>query len=347
MAGASLPDLDLFGEMDGNRFNQVAYVAFLLLGLGLTAWVFSGQDFAALWAVLVRTRWAYVALSLLLTLLGHWVRAARWQQLVEEGGEGRSGTTLPYMVSLMNGYLVNLGVPRLGELTRCLSLNRLAGVAVLRAGATVVVERLVDLACLLLVLLGTFWVMGPEMSDFFAERIFAPLRDKAGGGLAVLLWLGLGCALGLAALWLAFRFWPDNRLLRFLQGQGRELKAGLLGLLRLKRKGLFVGATLLIWASYCSAPILTLYALDLGGDRLLEIGFVAFAVGSIARTIPAPAGSMGAYHWLVTQALVLYAFSDGEGLAVATLNHAVQTAFYLFFGGISFLVWPFLGRRYN
>ena len=337
--------MDLIGDMKGKTAQVLAYVLFLAFGLGLTVWIFARQDLDAIWDLLRETRWGWVGLSLLLTLGGHWLRAVRWRQLTE-GVRVRSSTgTGAYMVALMNGYLVNLGVPRLGELTRCLSLNRLSGVSVLRAGGTVVVERLVDMACLGLVLVAAFWMAGAELADFFREEIFVPLRGKLVGREWLLVGAGLVAVSGLVGIFLFLRLRSQNRITIFLQKQAREFKSGMFGLLSLPHKGRFLLYTLLIWASYFSAPLLTLFALGLNGPDVLEVGFVAFAVGSIARTVPAPAGSMGPYHWLVMHALLLFGFTETEGLAVATLNHAVQTAFYLLAGAFSFLIWAWMGRK--
>lgn len=333
--------------MDRKLSNTALYLFFLIFGLGMTVWVFANQDLDQLWDLLADTKWAYVALSLLLTLGGHWLRAARWRQLVEAGGEmekGKSGV-MAYMVALMNGYLVNLGVPRLGEVTRCISLNRLTGTAVLRAGAAVFVERLVDLACLALVLILGFVLAGAELGEFFRSQIFTPLQGKFEGKSWLLLALGVVALSLFLGIFLFIRLKTQNSFLKFLQKQASELKSGMLGFTAMSGKPRFLLHTLLIWLSYFSAPLLTLFALGLNGPNALEVGFVAFAVGSIARTVPAPAGSMGPYHWLVMHALLLYGFSEAEGLAVATLNHAVQTIFYLLAGGFSFLFWALLSRK--
>jgi len=332
----------MFGMFRTKR-QGIIYFIFLGLGLGITLYVFAGQDLGAMQTALAETHWGFVLLSLGLTLGGHWVRAMRWRQLVE--GAGQQTTTAAAFWAMMNGYLVNLGVPRLGEVTRCASLNRLSAVPVATSGGTVVLERVIDLLTLLIVLVLTFFSTQGQLRIFFEQDIVQPLSEKLVTGRWLLAAGLIFLVLSAVAVLLFLRLQTQQRALVWLQNQLRELRLGLLSLVKMPGKGRFLAYTLLIWVSYFSAPWLMLHALGLVEGWGLEMGLVAFAVGSIARTIPAPAGSMGPYHWLVSRSLLLFGLTEAQGLALATLNHAVQTLFYLLVGGISFLAFAWLGRQ--
>lgn len=329
--------------MQRNPRNLLIYLLFLAFGGLVSAYVFSRQDLEEMLVLIRATRWEYVVASLLLTLGGHWVRALRWRQLL--AGAGAETKTLPAFWALMNGYLVNLGIPRLGEITRCASLNRLSGVPVVKAAGSVVAERVIDLLCLFLILLVTFWTAQGELRRFYEQDIWVPLEEKVAGARTLIWAAGLVLMLGLIGFILFLRYQPRQTWLQKLKHFARQMADGLVGIFRMQRKGLFLAYTILIWASYFSAPLLMLYALDLAPGNRWQVGLVAFAVGSIARTVPAPAGSMGPYHWLVSRSLLLFGLTEAQGLALATLNHAVQTLFYLVVGGASFLGWAWTGRK--
>ena len=57
------------------------------------------------------------------------------------------------------------------------------------------------------------------------------------------------------------------------------------------------------------------------------------------------AGSAGAYHYLVSTVLLLWGYTESQGLGLATLNHGVQTIFYLLAGLASWVALVMIQRR--
>lgn len=322
----------------------------LAISLGLAvvfAWLaFAGQDLDALWQTLGGTRWGYVGLALVLTLVGHWARALRWKLLL--GGAGHQVRSRDALLSLLNGYFVNLGVPRLGEITRCGVLHRLSGAPVLSIAGTVVAERAVDVLVLLLISIGFFVAAGGELLGQFEVLVLQPLGSSLNAKVGLLVVLGLAGMAGLLVLFLLGKRGKsegDSGLLGKVGRWSHHLWQGLVSALRLRQKGSFLLLTLAIWLSYFSAPLLSLYALDLARADVLTVAFAAFLFGSLARTVPLPAGSAGAYHYLVSTVLLIWGYTEGEGLSLATLNHGVQTAFYLLAGLVSWAVLVAMQRR--
>ncbi|MFM2377228.1 MAG: hypothetical protein RLZZ165_2325 [Bacteroidota bacterium] len=70
-----------------------------------------------------------------------------------------------------------------------------------------------------------------------------------------------------------------------------------------------------------------------------------FVFGTLARTIPLPAGSAGAYHYIVSQWLLFSGYPDIQAITVPTLNHAVQTLYTLVFGVFGLIGFFVLLRR--
>ena len=322
---------------------RILYVCLLALGLGLTIWLFSEQDLTVMEEIMAYTRWEWVALSLVVTLTGHWIRAQRWALLLK--GSHESVSTKETFVALMTGYFVNLGIPRLGEATRCLSLHRLAGTPVMKSAGTVLVERVFDLICLALILGGTVFAAKDKVGHFFKFEIAKPLVGKFEGKEIIIIAAVVLLAIGAVSLYFFLRLKLGQKWLAWIQDQAGKMRDGLLSVLYMPGKWKFLLYTLLIWVSYFSAPFFSLYALGMANEQAVLVGFVAFVVGSVARTLPVPAGGIGAYQWFVMQAMIVFGYTQEEGLSLAMLNFSVQTLFYIVFGILSFVLLGLWGRK--
>lgn len=329
--------------MNKTWINRIIYILLLALGLGLVVWVFSIQDLDQMGMFLIQTRWEWVLLSVAATLIGHWVRARRWALLLKGGGE--SILTRDAFVALMTGYLVNLGIPRLGEATRCLSLNRLSGTPVMKAAGTVLVERAIDIICLLLILVGTIFAASGVIEPFFREQIGKPVVGKLEGKEFLIIGAGFFLLLCMVGLYFFLKMRMGKSWMTWAQDHARKMKDGLVAIYYMPKKILFLLYTLVIWISYFLAPFLSLYALGLAREQAVLVGFVTFVVGSVARSLPVPAGGIGAYQWFIMQVMIVMGYSSEEGLSLATLNFTVQTFFYIAFGALSFILLGIWGRK--
>ena len=99
-----------------------------------------------------------------IAVISHLLRAERWRMLLEPSG---NKSQLNYsFLSLMVGYLVNLVIPRGGEVSRCYNLYKLDETPVDTSFGTVVIERIVDVACLLILLTIAFIVESDKLFGF-------------------------------------------------------------------------------------------------------------------------------------------------------------------------------------
>jgi len=275
----------------------------------------------------------YLLAMFVVAMVSHVVRAIRWQMLLEPVGYKASFTGS--FLSLMIGYLVNLAVPRGGEVTRSINLYKLEKVPVDVSFGTVVVERVVDVICLLLMVLFSFWIEWDKLESFMQGL---PLGQ---GGGALPGWL-LPATVGLALFIIAVVVLRKNRKVReFLNG----FKSGLLSVFRLERKGLFLFYSLAIWGLY----LLTSYWVLMAFSQTASLGFGAvftiFALGSIAMAVPLPGGT-GSYHTLVPLGLVtLYQLPKPDAVALVFIFHAVQTLILILAGLVSAVVSWWLIRK--
>src|SRR5258707_11993986 len=139
------------------RFKSVARylvtiaITAVLLWLSLRGLDLQGEnkiDF--LWQAWQKSDKFYLWLMAAFAVVSHIARAMRWKMLLEPTGQhvGLGNSFL----SLMTGYLVNLAIPRGGEVSRCYNLYQLEKTPVELSFGTVVTERLVDVIFLLLLI---------------------------------------------------------------------------------------------------------------------------------------------------------------------------------------------------
>ena len=171
------------------RLQWLQFFLLLALGLLLTVRAFWGVDLRLIWQDIAKANWAWIVLSVMLTLLGHLSRARRWQLLIQSAGH--EAGIMACFVAMMTGYLSNLGIPRIGELGRCASLARLSKVPLMALGGTVVAERVVDLLTFGLIVPLTFVFAGDRVLAFWTEFVGGPMDQVWNWRLGVLAVVGL------------------------------------------------------------------------------------------------------------------------------------------------------------
>jgi len=279
-----------------------------------------------LWKAWQNSNKGYLGLMALVAILSHLLRAERWRMLLVPTGN-KVGLTNSFL-SLMIGYLVNLAVPRGGEVSRCYNLYKLEKTPVEVSFGTVVVERMVDVICLLLLIAFSFFAEWQKLKKFIDT-----LNFSSGEGFSISPWM-IVVFLGVIVFAAAIFFLRKNKkLLKIIEG----FKEGLLAIFRMQNKGLFIAYSLGIWLLYFLMSYLVIKAFpeteDLGFSAVLTL----FAVGSIAMAAPLPGGA-GSYHTLVPLALVmLYNLPQADAVAFVFIFHGWQTILMILMGVLSLI----------
>lgn len=308
------------------------YSTFALLGILLLWLALRGVDFKLLQAEWQKIDNRWLLVLLIPSLLAQVFRVLRWQLLLKQTHENIGFITLYH--SLLFGYFVNLGLPRVGEVSRCISLQKLQNIPTLKSLATVVNERIADMLFLVLFVGFAFFIQTDTLKLFWLENIYEPLLKSVFSKLAILI-----PAFVIAVLVLIFfvrRYkskWKTSRMANYFY----QFYVSLQSILTLKSSSLllFVLLSCCIWTCYFFTTWLWFFALSGTFSLPFYAAFSIMAVGSIAKTIPIQGGGMGAYHFLVGNLLLSYGLSDVGAQTFALLNHGYQTVFYLLFGGFS------------
>lgn len=317
------------------------YLIGLALGAVLLSLAFRDVSWDEVRQLMSQVHPGFLAASLAVNLYSHWLRAWRWNLLLEANDQ-RVPTTHAFAAVLF-GYMVNYAVPRLGEVSRCTILLRSDRVPLITSGGTVVTERAIDVLMLLafvgVVFLLEFDRLLAVLTPVFAARGESPAFNW--------LWLALPAALALAVAALLYVFrarWQDHRLaqaaLRLLSGLWRAASS----VFRLRKPWLFALLSLLIWAGYTVSSWLAMQALPVTQGLSLYLAFVIMAMGGIGMAIPSP-GGVGSFHSAITYTFVMFGLPQASGVALGLLIHTPQLLVVSLSGGISYFYLALRSRR--
>ena len=262
-----------------------------------------------------------------MVLIAHYVRALRWQMLINALGKPVKLNNTFY--ALMVGYLANLAFPRLGEVSRCGVLSKKINLSFTQLFGTVITERLVDLLSLLLVTLLTIALQYQLIFAFLRQLLNASKLNYV----VVLMVLASFFIVIILVYWLIKNNTTHKWVIKGLSFI-YDLKKGLSSILKLEKPWLFVFYTILIWALYILSVYTAFFALQATYHLGMAAAFCVIVFGSLGMIAPVQ-GGIGAFHFMVTKALQFYSIDAASGLTLATLMHSSQTIIIIGFGFLS------------
>ncbi len=270
-------------------------------------------------------------------MISNVARALRWQMLVRPlGYEPKLGNAF---WTVMLGYFMNLGIPRSGEFVRAATFARYEGIGVEKVMGTVVVDRIMDVLCLLGLMLLTIVLAYDTIWDYLQANI------KTGTLIKV---LQFGLIIGTIAIAAFFTFRKRLETVVIYQ----KIKNILLGFIdglktvrQLEKPSVFLFHTFLIWAMYYVMTLCALKSFGPTADLPLVVGLVVFVFGALGIVIPSP-GGMGTYHALVIAALSLYQVSGDDGFSIANIAFfSINIFCNIFFGLLALAILPLLNKK--
>ena len=312
----------------------------LFIGFFLLWLISRGQNWDLILEEVHQVNYAWLLLAVLASALSHWLRALRWRQLIREAApEPRLSNTF---YALMTGYLSNLAIPRLGELTRCLVLSRSGRIPLNSLVGTVVAERAFDLFSLITIVVLTIAFQFAFLRDFLFRFFIDPLMLK-GIQYQNLLLLSAAAGLILAGLliWLFYRKMKnpeEGSIWERIRRQYFGLQKGVLTIWYLKGKRVFLVYSALIWLLYFLTVYLVFFALPGTSQLGVATGFTLLAVGSLGVAAPVP-GGIGTYHFLTILTLTeLYGIMAESATSYAYIAHAAQVLVSVALGSFSWFL---------
>ena len=232
-----------------------------------------------------------VGLSVGLNLLSHLARAHRWSFMLEPLGYKPKLANNFMAVSV--AYLMNIFIPKSGEVSRWIVLDKYEKIPFSAGFGTIISERIVDLI-FLVVFIGTalvlkFDVLSGYLFDAIPARIIHTLLIAL-TGLVILAYVFLRFS----------KSTTNSKIKSFLL----DLKDGVLSIVTMKKKKLFIGYSFFIWGLYLLSFYIATQALAETSDIGFSTIIIAFVVGSF--TFAFTNSGFGTYPAAIAGVLVLF-----------------------------------------
>lgn len=323
-------------------FNLILnFVIFPSVAIALLYLAFKNVNISELWDKIKNANFYWVGLSLVFSILGFISRALRWKLLIEPLGynPSKKNTVLAVFIA----YFANMAMPRLGEITRCGSLNKTDKIPMDKLIGTVITERVIDLLTLFLIIGFVLVVKFEEVGSFFNQQIFQPIYNKY--FLSGKLWLVLlGILILIIVSFILFR--KKIYKISFVQKINIFLKGlsnGVKSVFKMKKIGLFIAHTIFIWTMYVLMTYVVFFSIEPTKNLTFIDAFFVLTIGGLGMSAPVQNG-FGAYHYIVSLGLMLYGISQADGLLYATICHESQTLMVLITGPIA-MAMVFLSKK--
>jgi glycosyltransferase 2 family protein len=314
------------------------YVLLLGVAAALLFFAFRGMDIKKIVQQILGADMFWVTASGIISILAFVIRAHRWNLLIEP--MGYSPTLKNTTASLMVGYFANLALPRMGEVSRCGALSKAESVPFNKLLGTVIIERIIDVISLLICMLITAVLEYKRLGNFFDENIVTPLLNKFSFLASSPLLLGSLFIIFLLLILFLIYFSKKNKAKNVESKISRLLKGfldGLRSVANLKRPGLFIFESVLIWLLYFAGVYVALYAFNFTTGLGASAALFLLVAGGIGMSAPVQVG-IGAYHLLVSQGLMLYGMSEENGLVFAGMLHSLQLVLVIIMGSLSLFI---------
>ncbi|MGE0042819.1 MAG: lysylphosphatidylglycerol synthase transmembrane domain-containing protein [Vicinamibacterales bacterium] len=293
------------------------------LAVGLLVLFLRNADLARVGAAMRTARWDLLALTLAVTALTFVIRAERWQYLLSPLGPTRFSVAFR---TTMIGFAASALLPaRAGEVLRPYLLAKREGLDPSAAFATVVVERILDLAAVL-ALLAVYLVAFDTGAAVTAPALYHAVRL----GAAVMAPIGLGALVvmmvlaahpeRLHGLVLRVEHVLPARIAQAVANFARSFALGLAVVRRPGRLLAALGLSLLLWLLICATVWLVARALAI--DLPFPGSFLLTAMVVVGVAIPTPGGVGGVHEAYRLGATAFFGAPNDAAIGAAILFHA-------------------------
>lgn len=268
-------------------------------------------------------------------ILSHYIRAVRWTIMLQPLADkdprrdpnNKRISIWNSFCAVMIGYAINIPLPRGGEVARVVSISKTERIPWAGVLPTMLIDRLLDFAMLVLLIGVTLVLLPPEIKD--QVRWLVPAGQALCGATLV----GLLCLPKMSAIMrfiLAMKL-VNNAIPEKFRGkvaaltdQFEEGTACLANPIAFPAIG---ALTFAMWFFYWLNMEFMVYAFDM--QKIVDPVrcLMVFAIGSVGVIVPTP-GSAGSYHLAASQALHMVAGVDQtQAMAFVTAFHAISFVF--------------------
>lgn len=323
------------------------YLAFLTIGLVLFWLALRGLDLQLILKEIRNANYFWILISFIPAVLSYFARAMRWNVLLNSLGYKTNTYTTTYAVII--GYFANYAVPRLGEITRCGILSRKNNIPFNELFGTVIVERIFDMLCLLIITVLVIVFQLGFLGNFMNDKIIVPLISKFSLNSSIIIIFIFASLVLLITVFIILKKYSKSlmkykvyaKIFNLFKGFWEGMKS----IKKINNKKAFFFHTFLLWLMYLLMLYIPFYAIKDTSDLTIIDALTLLAITTFGFVAPVP-GGIGAYHWIVIVTLVeLYGVVSEQAASFAVIVHASQAILVIVIGLISLGIIFFLKKK--
>lgn len=306
----------------------------LLIGIGIIYYQFTtltSEEIGNIKVSFEKANYYYILLSLVIACIGHWSRAYRWKYSINHLGYTTKFST--NFLTVCVSYLVNLTVPRSGEISRAALLKKYENVPFDKAFGTIVAERIVDLLIFFLFVFVGFVLQFDKIYQFLLDQ------NVSFESLIVAAIVGLVLFFVFLLIWIYAEWDIILKLKKKLSG----LVEGITAVYKMKDKWKYLFHSFFIWFSYLITFYVSIFALPETAEMSFDVVIMGFIFGSLA--VGFTNGGLGAYPFSIALIFSLYGITKDVGTAFGWLVWTSQTILTIFLGVLSYILLPILNKK--
>lgn len=331
--------------MKNKIFRTIQTLLFLALGIFFIFYFWNklgAEEQERIFENFKKANYWWLVASMIAGIFSHLFRSLRWNLMIE------TFATPPRLAitfwSLMTGYLANLAIPRLGEITRCAMLSRNSKVSFDKLLGSVVAERAFDLLLYFVLFFTAVAMFYDRLRGYLSEKILNGFKEKMASYTSgrVLLYVLALVVFVVLIVFVLRRFRNHSstqKVRRFLS----NIKNGLLSVFKIKKVFLFFLYTVIIWIFYLLMIYLVYFGIEATIGLPLGSAFVVLVFGTIGIIVVQ--GGIGIYPIIVSEILFLYGIDIADGYSMGWLNWGSQTLLILVAGLAAFVVLSFIKNK--
>jgi len=330
--------------MKKKLFTILKYTFFLALGFFLVWWQFDKMTTlqkSQFFESLKNANYWLILPIVIMAILSHISRAVRWKILIEPMGYKPSTANTFY--SVMSGYLANTFLPRVGEILKCSLLSRYEKIPLNKLIGTILIERLFDFTCYLVLIVVTILIQIKHVSAFVKDK-FAQIANKNRGfplGLKLAIVVLVIIVLIIILRWV-FKKYAHHRYIISIKGFHIGFREGLNSIRYLKNRGWFLAHTLFIWTLYLMQIYIGFSALSATAHLGITEACSVLSLATLAMIVSP--GGIGAFPLAVQEVLLIY---NVDNISFGWLIWGVSTAIIIVIGLFSFLLLIYKNKKLN
>ncbi|MBE0673667.1 MAG: flippase-like domain-containing protein [Bacteroidales bacterium] len=313
------------------------FTAFLILGLLLLFLAFRNTDIAELRTALSNADYRWVFIAFATSIAAFISRARRWLLLIQPLGYNPSLKNV--FNALLSGYLANMALPRMGEVTRCVLLNRKEKIPVDKLFGTVILERVIDFISLLIIMATILIASYDSIGPFMKDQVLIPLSEKVtllfGSTLTIRIITISSFIIILVLLFIFRKRLLGEKIYPRIRSFASGVIHGIKSIKTMEHKWEFLFHSVFIWVGYIVMTWVIVFVLPATSHLGLGDAVFLLVIGGLGMSAPVQSG-LGAFHWIISRGLhLVYGIPLSDGLAYALVSHTSQMVLIAILGTIS------------